>query len=99
MPIPEEMREELEKELQRELSEEFQKHLEAVRACPMTPGSLEPIMTRGAQRMARLTQETLAKAASQEADSPPSGNSPLPGGKTLQPGNEDERTADGLGQD
>lgn len=95
MPSPEEIME----ELQKELNEEFEKHLEAVRACPMTPGSLEPIMTRGAQRMARLTQEILAKAASLEADFPPSGVPPLRGGKTLQPGNEEETTRDGLGKD
>ena len=65
MPIPE--------ELKKELLEEFEKHLKEVRSCPMTPGSLEPIMTRAALRMARLTQQTLAKAASDEADFPPSG--------------------------
>ncbi len=69
MSIPEE----LEQELKKELLEEFEKHLASVRSCPMTPGSLEPIMTRGAQRMARLTQQALGKAASPEADFSPSG--------------------------
>jgi hypothetical protein len=32
--------EELEKKLQNELMAEFQSHLQAVRGCPMTPGSL-----------------------------------------------------------
>ena len=95
MPIPEE----LEKELQKELVEEFKKHLEAVRSCPMTPGSLEPIMTRGAQRMARLTQEALAKAASKEADFPPSGVPALPGREDLQPERETQEGRDGLGRD
>ena len=93
MPVPEE----LEEELTRELREEFEKHLEEVRACPMTPGSLERIMTKGAQRMARLTQEALAKAASQEADFPPSGVSPLRGGKDLPPEREAEAGGDGVG--
>jgi hypothetical protein len=73
MSIPEE----LENELKKEFMEEFEKELEAARSCPMTPGSLEKIMTRAAQRMARLTQETLAKAASDEADFPPSDVSAL----------------------
>jgi len=97
MPMPEELKEEMKEELQKELIEEFEKHLEAVRACPMTPGSLEPIMTRGAQRMARLTQEILAKAASEEADFPPSGVPALRGGETLQPEREAETSGDGLG--
>lgn len=77
MPVPEELREELLKE--------FEKHLEEVRACPMTPGSLGVIMTRAAHAMARLTQETLARAASEEADFPPSGVSPLPERAAQQP--------------
>ncbi len=91
MPVPE--------ELKRELLKEFEKHLELARSCPMTPGSLEPIMTRAAQRMARLTQETLAKAASQEADFPPSGLSVLRGGEPLQPEGETEAGGDGVGRD
>lgn len=91
MPVPE--------ELKRELLKEFEKHLESVRSCPMTPGSLEPIMTRAAHRMARLTQETLAKAASQEADFPPSGLSALRGGEPLQPEGEAEAGGDGVGRD
>lgn len=86
-------------ELKKELLEEFEKHLESVRSCPMTPGSLEPIMTRAAHRMARLTQEALAKAASQEADFPPSDVSALRGGKPLQPEPETEAGGDGVGQD
>jgi hypothetical protein len=95
MPVPEE----LEKELMKELLEEFEKHLEAARNCPMTPGSLEKIMTRGAQRMARLTQETLARAASEEADFPPSGLSPLRGGETVQSEDEAADSDDGVGGD
>lgn len=95
MSIPEE----LEKELKKELFEEFEKHLESVRSCPMTPGSLEPIMTRGAQRMARLTQEALAKTASEEADFPPSDVSPLSGGEPLQPEGATEAGGDGVGPD
>lgn len=86
-------------ELKKELLEEFEKHLESARSCPMTPGSLEPIMTRGAQRMARLTQEALAKAASQEADFPPSGVSSLRGGEPLQPEAATEEGGDGVGRD
>ncbi len=93
MPIPKELQE----ELQKELIEEFEEHLKAVRACPMTPGSLEPIMIRGAQRMARLTQESMAKAASEEADFPPSGVPALRRGETLQPEREAEASRDGLG--
>jgi hypothetical protein len=69
--------EELEKKLRNELMAEFQSHLQAVRGCLMTPGSLEPILTRSTERMARLTQKTLALAASEEADFPPSGVFPL----------------------
>ena len=95
MSVPEE----LARELTKELCEEFEKHLEAVRSCPMTPGSLEPILTRGAQRMARLTQNALAKAASEEADFPPSGMSPLRGGESLQSEEETEAGDDGVGRD
>ena len=86
-------------ELKKELLEEFEKHLESVRSCPMTPGSLEPIMTRGAQRMALLTQETLAKAASEEADFSPSGVSSLRGGEPLQPEGTTEASGDRVGRD
>jgi hypothetical protein len=82
-------------ELKKELLEEFEKHLEDARKCPMTPGSLEAIMIRGAERMARLTQESLAQAASDEADFPPSGVSALRRGKTLQ----SERTSEAGGDD
>ena len=91
MPVPE--------ELKRELLKEFEKHLELARSCPMTPGSLEPIMTRAAQRMARLTQETLAKAASQEADFSPCDVSALRRGESLQPEGEAEAGGDGVGRD
>ena len=37
----------------------------------MTFGSLEPILGRSAERMARLTQEKLTQAASHAADFPP----------------------------
>jgi hypothetical protein len=84
-------------ELKSELLEEFEKHLEEVRSCPMTPGSLEPILTQAAQRMARLTQETLAQAASQEADFPPSGVSPLRGGASLRPGDSGEESGERVG--
>ena len=95
MPVPEE----LERELLKEFEEELKKHLELVRSCPMPPGSLEPIMTRAAERMARLTQETLAKAASHEADSPPCGLSALRGGEPLQPEGEAKAGGDGVGRD
>ena len=85
-------------ELKKELLEEFEKHLESVRSCPMTPGSLEPIMTRGAQRMARLTQETLAKAVSEEADFSPSGVSLLQGEEALQSEPATEAGGDGVGR-
>lgn len=92
--------EELERELLKEFEKELQKHLKEVRACPMTPGSLEPIMTRAAQAMARLTQETLAKAASREADFSPSGVPPLPRGRApLRPGKKAKKRRDGLGGD
>lgn len=91
--------EELERELLKEFEKELQKHLEEVRACPMTPGSLEPIMTRAAAAMARLTQETLAKAASREADFPPSGVSALPRRAPLQPKKKAKKRRDGLGGD
>jgi hypothetical protein len=91
MPIPEELRQELLKE--------FEKHLEEVRKCPMTPGSLEPILTRAARRMARLTQETLAQAASKEADFPPSGVPVLQGRAPVQPESETEGAGDGVGSD
>lgn len=91
MPVPE--------ELKKELIEEFEKHLEAVRDCPMTPGSLEPILTRAAQRMGRLTQETLARSASDEADFPPSGLPPLPDPKPLQPADKTQASPDGVGPD
>jgi len=71
-------------ELEKELLKEFEKHLQAVRSCPMTPGSLGQIMSRAARDMGRLTQEVLAKAASDEADFPPSGVSALRGGAPLQ---------------
>jgi len=77
MSIPEELR--------RELFREFEKHLEEVRRCPMTPGSLEPILTRAARRMARLTQETLAQAASHEADFPPLRRAPCAGKSACTP--------------
>lgn len=95
MAIPEE----LEKELKKELIEEFEKHLKSARTCSMEFGSLEKIMTRGAERMARLTQEALAKTASDEADFPPSGLSPLRGRKTLQPPEQAEESDDGVGED
>jgi hypothetical protein len=93
--------EELERQLLKELEKELKRHLEEVRACPMTPGSLEPIMTRAAQAMARLTQETLAKAASREADfSPCARVSALPGGgASVQPGEKAKKRRDGLGGD
>jgi len=91
MSVPEDLR--------RELMKEFEKHLEEVRKCPMTPGSLEPILTRAAQRMARLTQEELAKAASQEADFPPSGVSSLRGGAPVLSEPHAEKTGDGFGAD
>ncbi len=65
----------------------------------MTPGSLEPILTRGAQRMARLTQNALAKAASEEADFPPSGVSALRRREDLQPEEEAEESGDRVGRD
>ena len=89
MPVPE--------ELKKALIKEFEKHLEAVRECPMTPGSLEPILTRAAQNMGRLTQEALAQSASDEADFPPSGLSPLPDPAPLQPADQTEASPDGLG--
>jgi hypothetical protein len=89
----------LEKELQKELFEEFEKHLASARSCPMTPGSLEKIMTKGAERMARLTQEALAQAASDEADFPPSGVSSLRGGESAQPEGKAEASGDGVGGD
>ena len=95
MPVPEE----LERELTRELHEEFEKHLEEVRGCPMTPGSLEKIMTRGAQRMARLTQQALAKAASQEADFPPSALSAMRPGTSVPAEDATEACGDGVGRD
>jgi len=85
--------------LRKELLEEFAKHLEEVRSCPMTPGSLEPILTRAAHRMARLTQETLAKTASEEADFPPSGVSALRRGASVQSEDETEDAGDGVGRD
>jgi hypothetical protein len=91
--------EELEKKLQSELMAEFETHLQAVRGCPMTPGSLEPILTRAAERMARLTQETLARAASEEADFPPSGESSLRRGTALQSDEQAAPDRDGLGPD
>jgi hypothetical protein len=91
--------EELEKKLQNELMAEFQSHLQAVRGCPMTPGSLEPILTRAAERMARLTQETLAQAASEEANFPPSGVSPLRRGAALPSEAQAAPDRDGLGPD
>ncbi len=95
MPVPEE----LERELTKDLCEEFEKHLEAVRSCPMTPGSLEPILTRGAQRMARLTQNALAKAASQEADFPPSGLSAMRPGTSVPAEDATQARCDGVGRD
>ena len=84
-------------ELKKELLEEFEKHLEEVRSCPMTPGSLEPILTRAAQRMARLTQETLARTASEEADFPPSGVSPLRGGASVRSGHSVQESGERVG--
>ena len=95
MPISDE----LEKKLKQELMAEFETHLQDVRACPMTPGSLEPILTRAAERMARLTQETLAKTASEEADFPPSGVSPLRRGASVQPEAKAPDACDGIGPD
>jgi len=91
MSIPEELKE--------ELLDEFEKHLEAVRACAMSPGSLGVIMDRAAQQMGRLTQETLAKAASKQADFPPSGVSALPRGAPLRPGKKAPTGGDALGGD
>jgi hypothetical protein len=85
-------------ELKKELLEEFEKHLEEVRSCPMTPGSLEPLLTRAAHRMARLTQETLARTASEEADFPPSGVSALRRGASVQPADKSKDGGDGVGQ-
>ena len=99
MAVNDELDKELLKELLKEFEEELRRHLEEVRACPMTPGSLEPIMTRAAQAMARLTQETLAKAASREADFPPSGVPPLPRRAPLQPKRKAKKRGDGLGGD
>ncbi len=95
MPIAEE----LEEELKREIQEEHEQLLEEVRSCSMTFGSLETIMARGAKRMARPTQEALAKSASKEADFPPSDMSALPGGKTLQPENKTEKRVKNIGRD
>ena len=89
MPMREELRE--------ELLREFEKHLEEVRSCPMTPGSLGVIMTRAAHAMARLTQESLAKAASEEADFSPSGVSALPESTAPQPEEKAKASRNGLG--
>ena len=92
--------EELREELLKEFEKEFEKYLKEVEACAMTPGSLEPILTRAAQAMARLTQESLAKAASREAAFPPSGVSALRrGAASLRPGKKAKKRRDGLGQD
>jgi hypothetical protein len=85
--------------LKKEMLREFEKHLEEVRKCPMTPGSLEPILTRAAQQMARLTQETLAQAASTEADFPPSGVPVLRNEAPVPPESEIQGAGDGLGED
>jgi len=89
----------LPEDLKRELLAEFDKHLEAVRGCSMKPGSLEPILTRAALSMGRLTQETLAQAASHEADFPPSGVSALRGGDALQSEAQAAAGGDGVGRD
>lgn len=91
MSIPEEMK--------KEMLAELEKFVEEVRSCPMTPGSLEPILTRAAERMARLTQQTLVRTASEEADFPPSGVSPLRRAETLQPEREAAPGGDDVGRD
>jgi len=64
MTVPEEMKKRMEQELAA--------GLEAVRDCPMTFGSLEKVLNEASGRMARVTEEMLAQAASDEADFPPS---------------------------
>jgi hypothetical protein len=69
MPIPE--------ELKKQLLTELEKCLEEVEDCPVSPGSLLPILNRSAHRISRLTTEGLTKAAADKAAFPPSGMSPL----------------------
>jgi len=83
-------------ELKNELLEEFDRHLDEACHCSMKPGSLEKIMTQAAQKMARLTQESLARAASQEADFSPSGVPVLRRAASLQPEEKAEAGGDSV---
>ena len=91
MPVPEEVK--------RELCKEFDKHLQKALRCPMTPGSLEEILARAGQEMDRFTQEALAQAASDEADFPPSGVSPLRPRAPVQSEAQAQEAGDDVGGD
>lgn len=86
-------------DVKKELMAEFEKGLEEVRSCPMTFGSLEPILARSAERMARLTQEKLTQAASHEADFPPSGVSALRQRETISSQEPEAAGDDSVGAD
>jgi hypothetical protein len=78
MPVSEELRP--------QILEEFDQALKELEDCPMTYGSLEPILNRASQRMSRLTVESLTKAASPKEAFSPSGVPPLRAGEDRQPG-------------
>ena len=89
MPIPE--------ELKKQLLAELERSLEEVEDCPMTPGSLLPILNRSAHRISRLTTEGLTKAAADKAAFSPSGMSPLREGENQLPGAETQDADHGTG--
>ena len=80
MPVPE--------ELKKQMLEELERGLKDVEDCPMTFGSLVPILNRTARRISQLTSEGLTKAAADKAAFPPSGVSPLREGKDQLSGTE-----------
>ena len=80
MPVPE--------ELKKQMLDELERGLREIEDCPMTFGSLVPVLNRTARRISQLTTEGLTKAAADKAAFPPSGVSPLREGENQLSGTE-----------
>jgi len=84
MPVPE--------ELKRRMQEELERGLKQVEDCPMTAGSLEPILNRTARRLSAIAAEGLTKAAAEKAAFSPSAVPSLRQGEDELPGPATART-------
>jgi len=89
MPVPE--------ELKKKLLEELEKGLNEVEDCPMTEGSLLPILNRTARRLSQVATEGLTKAAADKAAFSPSGMPLVREGKDELPGTAIPDADDGTG--